>query len=137
MLSGYLKVLTGSNTMVGIAEGIQGTCQVIAAFPAGWLADTYNRDQVLQYASFIGQIAVVAIVLALFSDDLASLFSTEQLEDKEELDLDEQAMKFQFVLLCVGLGLWGTFVGSSAAAFEALFADSTTDEDRPRVCVLQ
>lgn len=133
MLSGYLKVLSGSNTKVGIAEGIQGACQVTAAFPAGWLADRYRRDRVLKYSAVLGQVAVVLILLALFSGDLLGLFSRDETE-KTQTRFDSTLV--EYVLLCIGLGIWGTFCGASNAPLEALFADSTDTANRPRVCFI-
>ena len=138
MLSGYLKALTGTNTKVGVAEGFQGACQLIAAFPAGYLADRFRRDKVLRYSSILGHFAIAAIFIALFW--------------KETSHSESEENTTQFVLICIGLGkdiilailvslivllvaigLWGTYTGSSNAPLEALYADSTTDENRSTV----
>ena len=91
MLSGYLKVLTGTNTRVGIAEGIQGACQVIAAFPAGFLSDRFRRDRALKSAAVLGQLAFVAMLLALYSEEVLGKKIGGQ-------------KKVEFILMCVGLG---------------------------------
>ena len=84
-------MLTGTNTKVGLAEGIQGVCQVLAAFPAGLLADKSRRDKVLRLAAVVGQLAVVAILLALFSCEILG----NDIGGQEPV---------KFVLICVGLG---------------------------------
>ena len=132
-------MLTGTNTRVGVAEGIQGTCQVLAAFPAGYLADRYRRDTVLKYAGYIGQLAAFVVLCALFSSHLLSAWGTTTMELElgpvEDGRKEENRKKIEFVLLCIGLGLFGCFTGASNAPLEALFADSTTTEERPKVSV--
>ena len=36
------KVTDGSNTRVGLAEGVQGAVEAAVAVPAGWIADRAN-----------------------------------------------------------------------------------------------
>ena len=122
-----MKVLTGTNTKVGIAEGIQGTCQVLFAFPAGWLADRYRRDRVLKSSATIGMIAIISILFALYSSKILSF--------ENDGERSEAVVNLEYILLSIGLGLWGVFVGSSNPPLEALYADSTTKENRPRVCI--
>ena len=85
-------MLTGSNTQVGLAEGIQGVCQLLAAFPAGLLSDRFRRDRVLKSAAVIGQLAVLTIIVALFSGEILG-----------QKDGGDYTM--EFTLMCFGLGI--------------------------------
>ncbi|KAE8883203.1 hypothetical protein PF005_g9512 [Phytophthora fragariae] len=98
VLSGYVYVLTASNTPVGFVKGIQGLTQLVCAFPAGYAADCTRRDRTLIVAGIVG---VVASVLTAMAFELADM-----------------------LLMYVAFGLWGAFTAFQSSAMEALFADS-------------
>ena len=112
VLSGYLQGLGGSNFKVGLAEGIQGAAQALAAIPAGVGADRSRRDRVLKFAAGLGTLAFAAM--------LASLLLGAR-------------MGSEYASVCVSLGLVGAYNGATNAPLEALFADSTTTSERPRL----
>uniref|UniRef100_K3W7L5 Major facilitator superfamily (MFS) profile domain-containing protein n=1 Tax=Globisporangium ultimum (strain ATCC 200006 / CBS 805.95 / DAOM BR144) TaxID=431595 RepID=K3W7L5_GLOUD len=98
VLAGYIYVLTGSNTSVGIVKGIQGLAQLMVALPAGFAADFLRRDRILAFAGAVG---VLTSLLSGFA------FQVESLS-----------------LIYVSFGLWGAFTALQSPAMEALFADS-------------
>lgn len=107
VLSGYLKVLTGKNSDVGLAEGVQGLGQALAALPAGFLADKFSREWVLHRVSLLGLASVAGILSSLYL-----------------------AGQHEFVCFCVFVCLWGCFIGAANAPLEAIFADSLSSHDR-------
>lgn len=72
--------------------------QMLAALPAGWLADQYRRDFVLKGAAALGMVAAATLAIALlYQLPVQSLFGA-----------------------CALLGI---YTGFNNAPFEALFAD--------------
>mmetsp|Transcript_40990 Transcript_40990/g.65929 ORF Transcript_40990/g.65929 Transcript_40990/m.65929 type:complete len:489 (-) Transcript_40990:5249-6715(-) len=119
VLSGFLqKQPGGDNAKVGLAEGIQGAMQAVAAVPAGFLADKLGRECVLKGSSLLGLISVIALLLTLTVGKNAT-------ETNDE--------KHQFFFMCVSLGLWGMYTGASMAPLEAIFHDSISAADRTKV----
>eukprot|EP00924_Labyrinthula_sp_SR-Ha-C_P003174 augustus_masked-scaffold_15-processed-gene-1.37-mRNA-1 protein AED:0.42 eAED:0.42 QI:0/-1/0/1/-1/1/1/0/460 len=110
VLSAYLKGLTGTFARVGFAEGLQGIATLCFAFPAGLLSDRFGRDKVLRFASILGFLSCFVLLCSLSVNALS-----------EEI---------QYGLIISGLVLWGAFVGSVSAPLEALYADSTSLENR-------
>ena len=107
VLSGYLFAITRSNSEVGLAEGIQGVAQLIAAVFAGRFIDKWRRsDWMLQIGSCVGLLAVAALLFTLFSSD--SSFVGHQ----------------RFVLMSACLGAFGAYQGIWNTALETIFADS-------------
>ena len=109
VLSGYLKVLTGKNSQVGLAEGMQGLGQALAALPAGVLADKFSREWVLHRASLLGALSIAGLILSLYFGG-----------------------QHEFTCFSVFVCLWGCFTGATNAPLEAIFADSLTSRDRVR-----
>ena len=72
--------------------------QMVAALPAGWLADKYRRDNILRGAAVLGTVAGSSMALALlYKSPMAQLF-----------------------LACA---LLGSYTGFNNAPLEALYAD--------------
>lgn len=71
---------------------------MLAALPAGWLADKYRRDYVLRGAAALGTVAAATLAAALL------------------YDLPVQA-------LFAACALLGVYTGFNNAPLEALFAD--------------
>ena len=71
---------------------------MLAALPAGWLADKYRRDHILKGAAAIGAVAAATMALALlYQLPTGALFGA--------------------------CALLGTYTGFNNAPLEALFAD--------------
>ncbi|KAL3673795.1 hypothetical protein V7S43_001487 [Phytophthora oleae] len=98
VLSGYVYVLTASNTPVGFIKGVQGLAQLLCAFPAGYAADCTHRDRILFIAGVIGIVASILTGLAFELGDM--------------------------LLIYVSFALWGAFTAFQSSAMEALLADS-------------
>ena len=71
---------------------------MVAALPAGWLADNYRRDYILKGAAALGKVAGATLALTLLN-------------------------KLPVAYLCVACGLLGSYTGFNNAPLEALFAD--------------
>ena len=72
--------------------------QMLAALPAGWLADKYRRDRVLKVAAVIGTLAGVSLAVTLVDAlPIQALFGS--------------------------MALLGCYTGFNNAPLEALFAD--------------
>eukprot|EP00644_Phytophthora_capsici_P005798 jgi/Phyca11/98133/e_gw1.2.665.1 len=98
ILSGYVNLLTASNTPVGFIKGVQSLAQLLCAFPAGYAADCTHRDRILLIAGAIGIVASILTGLAFELGDI--------------------------LLIYVSFALWGVFAAFQSSAMEALFADS-------------
>ena len=64
-LSYYVLLVTGSNTKVGLIQGVQGVVNLATSFPAATLGDRVGKQFVLQVATFVGVLALVATLLTL------------------------------------------------------------------------
>lgn len=106
VLSGYLFVLTDSNTKVGLAEGAQGIAQCAFGLLAGWAADRFRRQTVCRVAAILGVVASLGLILAVATDDVSA--------------------RARFNYVTVGLSAFGAYQGCWSTALETLFADSTT-----------
>lgn len=100
VLSQYIYLCSGSNSTVGYVQGITGIAQMVAALPAGWLADKYRRDYILKGAAALGTVAGATLAVTLLN-------------------------KLPVAYLCVACGLLGSYTGFNNAPLEALFADCT------------
>ena len=125
ILSAYIYLCTGSNSTVGYVQGITGIAQVhtfsvvlqfcgakklcfnccllcclqmVAALPAGWMADKYRRDYILKGAAALGAIAGASLAITLL-------------------------YKLPVNVLFGACALLGTYTGFNNAPLEALFAD--------------
>lgn len=104
VLSLYIFLLAGSNTILGWTSFTMGMVLTIFVFPAGILADKYGRDLFLKIASVIG---VAALVIILFGDTIIYVF--------------------------ISLGLWGLFQALSRPSLESILADSVESGRRSKV----
>ncbi|DBB11009.1 TPA: hypothetical protein ACH3X3_006490 [Trebouxia sp. C0006] len=98
ILSAYIYLCTGSNSTVGYVQGITGIAQMVAALPAGWMADKYRRDYILKGAAALGAIAGASLAITLL-------------------------YKLPVNVLFGACALLGTYTGFNNAPLEALFAD--------------
>ena len=99
VMSAYLYLLTGSNSVVGLVQGLSGVLQLVVALPAGWAADRYRRDAMLRVGSCVGACAGVLLGGAL-------------------------ATTPRVWALAAAMGVLGCYRGVYSAALEALWADS-------------
>lgn len=106
VLSGYLYVLTDSNTKVGLAEGAQGIAQCVFGLLAGWAADRFRRQTVCRVAAILGVVVSLGLILAVSTNDVSA--------------------RARFNYVTVGLAAFGAYQGCWSTALETLFADSTT-----------
>jgi len=114
VLSSYLKTLKGTFGYVGAAEACQGIFQLIAAVPAGWLADKLRRDKILAVGGYSGILAFGFLLFAL-------LFGMRRNNDLE------------FWLVTGALSLIGVMQGLVNGPIQAIYADSVSKDDRPRL----
>jgi hypothetical protein len=96
---------------VGYVAAVMGMSQVIASFPAKYLANTFKRHTMLKLASGVGMGAVVIMVLGMFLPFRGSVSSSLQ-------------------FLVVSLGLWGTSWGICDTALPVVFANSIPHHSR-------
>lgn len=99
MLSAYLFLLSGNNRDVGFVQGVNGSMQLLVAFPAGWLADHMRRDRVLRIAAALGAIAGCALLTAL-------------------------VLQLDVTYLFLAAALLGVYRGFNNPALESIYADS-------------
>ena len=119
VLSGYLYQITGgSNSKVGLAEGIQGVVQVVVALPAGWASDRYGRSVVLKVSAFVQLLAIALTIFTLFT---TNALVTDNL----------------FGFMCVSVGMWGLFQGMYRGSLDSIFADSIPTRGRSRMRTLK
>jgi MFS family permease len=105
VLAAYVFLLKDNNPeAVGFITATMGITQLIASFPAGYIADKYRRDRLLKVSAFVGTCAVLATILA-------SLYEN-------------------YKYLVAALAVWGFFWGIANTALSALFADSIASGDR-------
>ena len=114
VLSSYLKTLKGTFGYVGLAEACQGIAQLVAAVPAGWLADKLRRDKILKIGGLAGVGACSFLLFAL-------LFGVKRGRDVE------------FWLVTGALALVGIMQGLVNGPIQAIYADSVSKDDRPRL----
>ncbi len=62
--------VTGSAAQIGGVAFVQGIMLLLASFPAGVLADRYNRRDVLVWSTAIGVFQALALALLVFSDQV-------------------------------------------------------------------
>eukprot|EP00471_Norrisiella_sphaerica_P009172 CAMPEP_0184495906 /NCGR_PEP_ID=MMETSP0113_2-20130426/32648_1 /TAXON_ID=91329 /ORGANISM="Norrisiella sphaerica, Strain BC52" /LENGTH=556 /DNA_ID=CAMNT_0026882315 /DNA_START=90 /DNA_END=1760 /DNA_ORIENTATION=+ len=119
VLSGYLYVLTGSNLLVGLAEGIQGTSQALVAIPAGiYLTDGIGRDKTLKIGGIVGALTVGFTLITL-------------------LITNAWSERGRYIMLCVALALWGAFTGVWKGSLESIYADSVREEEKSKYLVFK
>jgi len=127
VLSGWLQMMpAGSNSRVGIAEGVQGTVQGLVAIPAGYLADKIGREVILKWSSVIGLLSVASLILTL-----VAMKNNDPLEGRSMQQMPDTHHQFEW--MTVSLGLVGMYTGIYSSALEAIFHDSINSEDRLKV----
>ena len=101
----FLLEVAGNNTFkFGIAEGLQGLCQLVTAFPIGWAADRYKR----KYLLWLGGVLWFALIaLQGWATYHATASSTGS-----------------FIQLCIVLGIGGVTNGIIGGPLMALLDDS-------------
>lgn len=105
VLSAYLFLLSGNNRDVGFVQGVNGSMQLLVAFPAGWLADHMRRDRVLRIAAVLGAIAGCALLTAL-------------------------VLQLDVTYLFLAAALLGVYRGFNNPALESIYADSVPTGQR-------
>lgn len=86
--------------------------QALAAIPAGILADKLRRDVILRGSSIVGLLSIAVMIYALFYGNNNN---------------------HTFVLMAVGLAMWGLFTGAYLPPLQALFADSVQNGNRSQL----
>jgi MFS family permease len=110
-LSGYLSDIGGNNAKVGLAEGLQGIAQLVAALFAGHIADKVNRIRPIRFGISIGFLSIVILWIAMYASFTRNSKSVEY--------------------WCFTFGLV-LFRGIALAPIDALFQDSILNENRPK-----
>lgn len=115
-LAAYVLLRTGSNARVGYAVGAMGCANLVAAFPAAWLADRWSRVAVIRIAVTVGALGFCALVASVV---LGARLSADT----------------QFLCICAATAIIGLFVGGQSSAVEAIFGDSVPSGGRSRLYV--
>lgn len=89
---------------VGYVTAVMGVAQLITSFPAGYVADTFRRDRLLQVAACLGTGAILATLDACY--------------------------RLSFRSLVLALAVWGCTWGVENTSLMALFADSVPQGKR-------
>ncbi len=104
-LSMYIYLFeNNSNIAVGWTAGVMGIAMTITVIPVGYFADKSRRDIFLKIAAVLGFLSVITLII--FSNIYA---------------------------IYTSLALWGIYQGFTRPSLEALLADSTVSESRPRI----
>eukprot|EP01012_Entosiphon_sulcatum_P066098 TRINITY_DN95172_c0_g1_i1.p1 TRINITY_DN95172_c0_g1~~TRINITY_DN95172_c0_g1_i1.p1 ORF type:complete len:451 (-),score=56.62 TRINITY_DN95172_c0_g1_i1:7-1260(-) len=106
----FVYLLTdGSNTKVGLAEGLQGAAEALAAIPVGMIVDHHPhwRKFALNAGAVIGVLATAALVFSVFRED--------------------------YLLVCVALAVLGVWNAFTIAPVEAIMADSVETGKRTAI----
>jgi MFS family permease len=118
VLSGFLLALSSSmgkasegNTLVGIAEAVQGLTQLVTALPVGYYADRFGKAHAVRFGGYL-MTATIAITLWAL------------IVVKRDAEENVQRATFGYWVLVVALGLWGIVNGISYGPSQALFSDS-------------
>jgi MFS family permease len=124
ILSGFLFALgramhqdTRDNTLVGLAEMVQGISKLVFAIPVGMLADRTGKARVVRWGGILMLIAVALTVWALVivkNDALGSV----------------QAADMSYTIMVAALGFWGVVSAFTDGPAQALFADSVPKGQR-------
>ena len=91
---------------IGYCTSLMGLLQLLSSFVGGYFADKYRRDIVIRYSAVIGFLSAVLIISSVALRNLS------------------------FVV--VAFATVGTYWGLTTTSLSALFADSLTDEQRPK-----
>lgn len=126
VLSNYLKLLTGSLSMVGYSETIQGVTKVLFSFIAGCFADNqaketgkHKRAVVLKISGLLSLLAMGVTIAALYID--------------RDHKYPDSHWTPSYWIMVIGLCLWGTFAGVYYPAMTAILADSVETGNRTRL----
>jgi len=63
------RITNDSNLKVGLAEGLQGMCQVLMAIPAGVSTDRFGRANVLKFSGAFSIFTTILLLAILFTSD--------------------------------------------------------------------
>ncbi|KAK9820228.1 hypothetical protein WJX72_007681 [[Myrmecia] bisecta] len=99
IFSAYIHLRTGSNAVVGYIQGVNGILQMVAALPAGVLADRFRRDRMLCIALGIGAAGGACLACAL-------------------------VYQLPIWSFYIAMGLLGSYKGFRDPPLESLYADS-------------
>ena len=91
---------------IGYVTSLMGLLQLFSSFPGGYFADKYRRDIVIRYSAVIGILSTALVVSAVALKNLW--------------------------LIGGAFATVGTYWGLTTTSISALFADSLTDEERPK-----
>ncbi|KAK3233521.1 hypothetical protein CYMTET_56184 [Cymbomonas tetramitiformis] len=106
LLVAFLSEVTNrSNTKVGLVTALQGATQLVTALPAGWAADRYPRSRIIAFGG-------IGLLLSISATSYAVISSCCE------------SARVTFVLLCLGLALFGFSGGVINGPAQALLADS-------------
>lgn len=118
VLSGFLFALGKAmgkskeeNTLVGLAEMVQGLSMLIFALPIGILADKTGKARVVRWG---GALLLVTVGITLWA---LLVVNKEASESKRAADQS-------YYIMLVALGLWGICGGILNGPSQALFSDS-------------
>lgn len=107
VLSMFIYEVSGHDARaIGYVSSLMGLLQLLSSFVGGYLADKFRRDAVIRYSAVIGFLSTILIIIAVSLQNLS------------------------FVL--VAFATVGTYWGLTTTSISALFADSLTDEERPK-----
>ena len=118
----------GDDAAVGVVTGAQGVANLLAAIPAGILADRYRRDFALRIAACVG---ICAAALSTYTLWYAK--RQHEHDENEHNTLGQRA----YVMLVLSYACWGVFNGSVSGPLEALFGDSVETGSRSFVYQLK
>ncbi|GAX16023.1 hypothetical protein FisN_22Hh119 [Fistulifera solaris] len=118
VLSGFLFALGKAmgktkeeNTLVGLAEMVQGLTMLIFALPIGLLADKTGKARVVRWG---GALLLLTVGITLWA----------LLVINREASESQKAADQSYYILLVALGLWGICGGILNGPSQALFSDS-------------
>ena len=118
VLSGFLFALgkamgksNEENTLVGLAEMVQGLSMLVFALPIGLLADKTGKARVVRWG---GALLLVTVAITLWA---LLVINKDASESKRAADQS-------YYILLVALALWGIVGGILNGPSQALFSDS-------------
>jgi MFS family permease len=118
VLSGFLYALAAAmgqtkedNTLVGLAEMVQGISMLLCALPIGIWADRAGKAKVARIGGGLMLLTCAITMWALV------------VVDREAME-NVGAAKQSYIIMLIALALWGIVSGISNGPIQALFADS-------------
>lgn len=130
VLSGFLFALAAAmgqtkkdNTLVGLAEMVQGLSMLVSALPIGIWADRVGKSRVSRIGGGLMLLTCAITMWALVVVD-------------REASQNVKAAKQSYIVMLVALALWGVVGGISNGPIQALFADSIPKGKRSELLTL-